>query len=252
MGLELLTRISDRYERKARLYPALLSLIPILALVIGVYVVEFNIRASFIGLLATFGVFYLITSIVRDLGKRLEPSLFLEWGGKPTTQILRHRDKTIDSVTKKRYHTFLGKHLDVTFPSKVDEDVDPSAADEKYISGVRWLLDKTRDTQKFNLIFQENIAFGFRRNCLGVKPYAVAIALMVCAWILFLYEVVALDGIDLFAIKTMPFGAWGTIILSLLMTAIWLFFFNRKMVRTSAFTYAEMLLRACDVLPKRR
>lgn len=252
MGLELLTKIADTYERKARLYPALLALIPVLALAIGVYGFALKIEGALIGLLATFGIFYLVASIAREMGKRLEESLFNEWGGKPSTQILRHRDPTIDSVTKTRYHSFLGKHIGIAFPSPEEEIANPSAADETYVSGVRWLLDKTRDTKTFNLLFQENIAFGFRRNCLGIKPISIAIALGVCVWTLAMCGVITLSGISTPALQTLSAGALGTLGTSLLMVLVWVLFFTRTTVKTSAFAYAEFLVRACDVLPKKR
>lgn len=252
MGLDLLEKVTNAYERKARLFPALLALVPVLVLVVELYGIELKVEAGFIGLLATFGIFYLAASVVRELGKRLENSLFDEWGGKPTTQMLRHRDKTIDPVTKARYHTFLAKHLGVNFPSMADEEADPIAADNTYQSGIKWLLDRTRDTKTFNLLFQENIAFGFIRNCLGLKPFAIAIAVSTFFWPLFTYAVITRCGVELDAFKGFPNGAWVSLAISLLMLAVWIFFLTKRTAKTAAFGYADMLLRACDVLPKKR
>ena len=173
MGIDWLEKITDPYERKARLYPACLASIPVLALALGQYGLVLKLGASMIGLLSTLGILYLASSIVRESGKRLEDSLFAEWGGKPTTLILRHLNETIDPVTKARYHAFLSEQINTRFPSKMDEEADPDAADATYQSAAKWLLDQTRDREKFALLFQENIAFGFRRNCLGIKPFAV-------------------------------------------------------------------------------
>jgi len=252
MGLDLLEKITSPYERKARLYPALLALVPILALAIGMYGIAFEVEAGLIGLLSTFGIFYLVASVVRELGGRLESSLFDEWGGKPTTQILRHRDKKIDPVTKMRYHAFLAKHLAINFPSEADEKADPIAADDTYQSGIKWLLDRTRDTKIFNLLFQENIAFGFRRNCLGLKPFAIVIAVTAFIWPLIATGVVTWQGIDFGVLKGLPRSVWGSLTVSLLMLAVWIFFLTKRTAKTAAFGYAEMLLRACDVLPKKR
>lgn len=252
MGLDLLEKITSPYERKARLYPALLALVPVLTLVIGLYGVAFEVGAGLIGLLSTLGILYLTASVVRGLGKRLESSLFDEWGGKPTTQILRHRDKTIDPVTKIRYHTFLAKHLAINFPSVADEEADPIAADNTYQSGIKWLLDRTRDTKTFNLLFHENIAFGFLRNCLGLKPFAIAITITTLFWVLGVHGVVTWHGVDLNAIKWLPSGAWGSLAVSFIMLSVWMLFLTKQTAKMAAFGYAEMLLRACDVLPKKR
>lgn len=87
MGLNWLEKITNPYERKARLYPAFLALVPVLSLVIGMYGIAFRVEAGLIGLLSTLGIFYLLASVVRELGKRLESSLFDEWGGKPSQSL---------------------------------------------------------------------------------------------------------------------------------------------------------------------
>lgn len=252
MGLDLLEKISNTYERKARLYPALLVLVPVIGMVAGVYGVALELKVAAVGLLASFGVFYLGASIVRELGKRIEDSLFEEWGGKPTTQLLRHRDKTIDPVTKARYHAFLGKHMAIAFPTKEDEEADAIGADDVYQSATKWLLDRTRDKKAFELLFEENVAFGFRRNCLGIKPFAIVICISTLVWPLFLGSVFSTHGLNIAAVYTLSNGTWASLGVSLLMLLTWLLFITKATVKTAAFGYAEFLLRACDVLPKKK
>lgn len=252
MGLNLLEKITDNYERKARLYPALLLVMPILAMASGVYGVELQLKAAGVGLLAAFGVFYLAASIVREFGKRVEESLFSDWGGKPTTQLLRHRDSAIDPITKARYHRFLSKHMSISFPTKEDEEKNPVQADEVYQSATRWLLDRTRDKKTFALLFEENIAFGFRRNCLGVKPFAIVVCIIMLFWPLVHAKIVTSGGVSIENIENLTFGAWSSLAASSLMLLIWIFFFTKRTVKTAAFGYADFLFRACDVLPKKK
>lgn len=252
MGLNLLEKITNTYERKARLYPALLALSPILLMVVGVYGVALELKAAGVGLLASFGVFYLLASITREIGKRKEESLYKAWGGKPTTQLLRHRDSTIDTITKARYHAFLAKHMTIAFPSQAEEEENPTRADDVYQSATKWLLDRTRDRKTFELLFEENIAFGFRRNCLGIKPFAIVICVVTFVWPLFLSGVLSMDGLSVEHIRSLSNGIWASLAVSILMLLIWVFFITSKTVRTAAFGYAEFLFRACDVLPKKR
>ena len=42
--------------------------------------------------------------------------------------------------------------------------------------------------------------------------------------------------------------AIGSLVCSTVMLVVWLFFITEAGVRSAAFTYAEMLLRACDAL----
>jgi hypothetical protein len=199
------------------------------------------------------GGLYLLTNLCREFGKRLEDRLLQKWGGKPTTQLLRHRDKTIESVTKRRYHLFLATKINHTFPDEDQETHNPDAADEIYQSGIRWLLNHTRpdDSKKFDLLFKENIAYGFRRNALGLKPLGLIISVASLLWSLVAADILfgsAHKCIDLAALSRMPTPAVSCFTISTVMVVVWLAFFTRASLRTAAFAYAEMLLRACDTL----
>ncbi len=247
-GSEFFLKLTDRYERQARLYPALLAGAPLLAVAIGMYGIPLEPESGLVGLLASFGIIYLLTTIARELGKRMENRLYASWGGKPTTQLLRHRDATLDHVTKTTYHTFLAAKLKVPFPTPADEAANAIAADATYTSGARWLLDQTRDTSRFPLLFKELIAYGFRRNCLGLKPIAIAIALLSLLWILGAADVITAAGFDVDTLFVLPMHVrvvWAINVVSLI---VWIFFISKRTVRTAAFMYADLLLRACDAL----
>ena len=122
-------------RRQARLYPALLRLLPLLALVALLYWPNVLALRGAVTLAVSCGGLFLMTNICREAGKRLEDKLYQEWGGKPTTQLLRHRDTIIDSVTKRRYHAFLAAKICATFPDAKQEKSDPAKADEVYESG---------------------------------------------------------------------------------------------------------------------
>ena len=87
----------------------------------------------------------------------------------------------IDHGLKERYRTFLATKLDVTIPSAEVEAADQAAADAFYEQGGVWLRQHTRDRNKFPLLFNENVTYGFRRNLLGVKWIALALNLLVVA-----------------------------------------------------------------------
>lgn len=252
MGItELIDKALDPYERKARLWPALLAGLPAFALIGIIYASQAGLVQQVIMLTASCGGLYLLASICRHMGKSLEPQLYESWGGKPTTQILRHRDPTIERVTKLRYHNFLVSKIGVPFPDSRFETRDPKAADEVYQSGVRWLLNQTRDAKVFGLLLQENIAYGFRRNALAVKPVALAIAIASLVWVLAAQGVIAGDKpsfVDVAALHSMTIPAWVCLGIPALMIPVWTLFVSKASVREAAFTYAETLLRACDVL----
>ena len=252
MGLnELLPKVTDPYERKARLWPALLALFPLIAMMELLYGAKLSALMNIAMLAISCGGLFLLTNICREIGKRLEPKLYREWGGKPTTQLLRHRDASIEGVTKLRYHSFLAGNINVPFPKPEDETINNIAADDVYQSAVRWLLNQTRDTKKYELLFQENITYGFRRNALGLKPFGLASALCSIIWILLACDVITISSVYFInkeALLALPETAIISLAGSLVMLLMWMLFFTKESVRTAAFTYAETLLRSCDTL----
>lgn len=250
---DLVTRVTDPYERQARLYPALLALLPLLVMVTLLYGPRASALTSAVIIAVSCGGLYLTTNLCRELGKRLEKKLFREWGGKPTTRLLRHRDHTIEAATKRRYHSFLAAKINEVFPDKDQEAKNPNPADEIYQSGVRWLLNHTRpdDNKKFDLLFKENIAYGFRRNALGMKPIGLILSIGTLLWTLEREDVLFISTrnlIDVAAFGRVPEPAAASLIVSAVMIVTWMLFFTRANLRTAAFTYAETLLRACDSL----
>jgi hypothetical protein len=252
MGLnEIIEKVTDPYERTARLYPALLAILPLIALVAMLYGPQASPLTSVVMVAASCGGLYLMTNLGREWGKRLEPKLFKEWGGKPSTQLLRHRDDRIEGVTKERYHTFLAGKINKPFPTMEDEARNPDAADDIYQSGVRWLLNQTRDTKRFGLLFKENITYGFRRNALGVKPVGWSLSAISLLWVLATHGIISGSAEYFFskeALMTLSETAIASLAVSGFMFVVWIMFFTKASTRTAAFTYAETLLRACDVL----
>jgi hypothetical protein len=250
---DLVSKVTNPYERTARLYPVLLAFLPLFVLIILLYGPKATVMTGAISIAGSCGGLYLATDLCRELGKNLEEQLFRKWGGKPTTQLLRHRDKTIDAVTKRRYHSCLATKINHPFPNEAEEVQNPAAADETYQSGVRWLLNNTRPdgTKKFDLIFSENIGYGFRRNSLGMKPIGLVVSVGSLLWILVAARILfGPNGraIHITALAGLSGTALTSLVVSATMLIVWGFFFTENSVRTAAFTYAETLLRACDSL----
>src|SRR5687767_10179355 len=84
--------LRDPYERKARVYPGLLVVLPILVAVAATWGTKHPLITGVVGLLVSCGVVYALASLVRDLGKAKQEELVRAWGGMPTTWMLRHND----------------------------------------------------------------------------------------------------------------------------------------------------------------
>jgi len=248
--VDAVLKLFDRYDRRARFFPALLTLGPLLLVAAVFYferATEIGTSVAAVGFLA---VGFLLSSVARTLGKSIEKSLFHSWNGKPTTQILRHVDTTLDVHTKSRYHQFLASRIGVVFPTKADEQASPAAADAAYEAGTKWLLEETRDAKLFPLLLKENISYGFWRNLLGLKPVALVLSAVAVSWV-FLHEgVISRQGLTPSALLTvssvavfalLAIGGWSAFLVGIV---------TKKTVRQHAFSYADMLCRSCDVLGK--
>lgn len=168
----------DAYTRRARLAPAFLVVLPI-GLTFAAWFSNTALGWSLLaGLLTTCGFTLLLAEIGRDQGKRREQDLARRWGGLPTLRLLRHRDGLGNPETRRRYHAHLQQLLPaVTIPTAEEELADPTGADRVYESCVDHLREKTRDTKRFPLVFQENMSYGFRRNLWAMKPAGVTLAI---------------------------------------------------------------------------
>ena len=69
---DLFAKVTDPYERPARLYPALLALLPLLTLLMLLYGPKATALTSAVTVAVSCGGLYLTTNLCRELGKRLE------------------------------------------------------------------------------------------------------------------------------------------------------------------------------------
>ena len=234
----------DTYNFKARLAPLLLVILPA-ALAVGVWVpIESDAWKMFGSLGVSASLTLLLTQLGRDLGKRKQMGLFVSWGGKPTTRMLRHRDDTLDPHTKARYHRKVEALLpEIKVPSARAEKGNPEAADEVYESCVRHLLEATRDKVKHALIFEANVTYGFRRNFWGMKPAGVTISaigfLSSAANVAYEYS----GSSRVFATSI------GSVAICGLLLTWWASRITPAWVKLAGDAYAERLLSACETLP---
>ena len=237
----------DSYSIAARLMPALVAFFPVIVTV-AVWTPALYDSAS--GILASSiacGLALLVAQMARSLGQSAERRLFDKWGGKPTSRWLLRSDGTLDELTKARYRRYLEEHVDGwKAPSQAAEETDREGAMSTYDSAIRWLRKATRDRRQFNLVFAENVAYGFLRNCYGLRWIGRPVALL-CV-------VVNCVGLYCFASAADP--PWdqgaGSLLFSVAMMIVWLTFVNQRKVRGAADSYARALLEVCDSDPLRQ
>ncbi len=231
-----LTKITDPYDRKARIYPALLCLLPVVVAVSISYPEIYKTLAGFATLIVAFGGLQLLANLARSRGKRLENDIYKKWGGIPSVCIFRHCDTTVPKPAKQRYHGILSEQSGIDAPSENLEKKEPAVADETYRSWSDFLRARTRDTKKYSLLFKKNINFGFRRNLLGIKWYCV-LSGMIGILIIFFPEIftTGLNQIDI-----------SIITLILVYISIFLFVVSSDWVKIVADEYAKRLIESVD------
>lgn len=250
MNVSNVLSIFDPYERKARAFPALLVVLPILVPLLLTLGPKNPVLTAVLGLVSSCGVVYAIASIARGLGKRLERKLVAKWGGMPTTLILRHRDPFLDRVSKQRYHSEIKSKLGVELPSPEQEAADTAAADDAYLGATRQLRELTRGKSNA-LLLTENIAYGFHRNMRAVRPIGTFSSLVGLILGLFLSGAFRLttSGLEFVGIDQLRVTGIITFGLSLALFFAW-FYFTTDAVKQMGYVYAERLFESLKALPK--
>ena len=234
----------DTYSRQARLQPALFVLFPLFVTIAIWFRSLYDMAASLVGLAVACGTIIYLAHLSRSFGRKVETRLFAEWGGKPTTTWLLNNDCNLDVHTKARYLAFFTNHVPGwTAPSQEDESTDCDAASAAYDSAVRWLREATRDQRKFDLVFKENVSYGFRRNLYGLKKLGLVVSFTCVAGNI---GALCYDYFSTFP-KIEPAGL-VSLVISVVIVAGWLVVVRQAWVKDSADSYTRALIAACDQL----
>lgn len=241
--LTMINRGFDLYTWYARFTPAVIVLLPA---VIAVWLWFPNIaiieRLTAAGLISTI-LSILLAQIGRDLGVKKEAKLWEQWGGAPTTQILRHRNSAFNAALRSRYHSKLRALLpDIALPTAEEEAQDPHRADDIYGMCVKFLISQTRDQKRFRLVFKENASYGFRRNLWGMKPSGIPIALIA------LISSVARLWIEWQRTGVIMANTSAGVLIILAFLLLWVTWVVPSWVQILANAYAERLLETCEQL----
>jgi hypothetical protein len=235
----------DPYTLRARLSPAIIAAAPAfaaIALLLSWTQFSLSNTIASVGLVA---LLFALADIARRRGKKIQPQVYAELGGMPSTAMLRHSDLTFDAASKARYVAFLAGKINETAPAEAQERVDPTAADAFYARCGDWLRENTRNAKKFNILFNENVTYGFRRNLLGMKWSALALNLLV----------VVISGCVLYH-GSVPFQdiqhVEGRVIVVFVVAVLHALYIglgvNRAAVAEAAKSYARQLILSCETL----
>lgn len=188
MGVGSLLGTADRYTWRARIRPVALTLLP-LALPAAAVAPDWSGGGGVWALVLSVVVLLLAEPLGRARGKRIEQALFARWGGRPTVQLLRWRgpmNRTQLLYLRGRVQEIVGTSLPL--PTEQEERDDPAGADEIYETAGTVLRARARALTGTGLLAEHNCEYGFRRNALGLRGWALLTAALgtaglVCAMV---------------------------------------------------------------------
>ncbi|MEJ1937655.1 hypothetical protein WDZ92_46275, partial [Nostoc sp. NIES-2111] len=233
------------YTLRARLSPAIIAAAPAfaaIALLLSWTQFSLSNTIASVGLVA---LLFALADTARRRGKKIQPQVYAELGGMPSTTTLRHSDSTFDAASKARYVAFLAGKINETAPTEAQEQADPAVTDAFYSRCGDWLRENTRNAKKFNILFNENVTYGFRRNLLGMKWSALTLNLLV----------VIVSGYVLYH-GSVPYQdiqhVEGRVIVVLVVAVLDALYVgvgvNRAAVAEAAKSYARQLILSCETL----
>ena len=232
---------SDSYTLQARLLPMFILLLPI-GLVLLVW---YPATSVWVGALEALGVPVVLTALLsqlgRDLGKKKEPILFASLDGMPTDRILSYAKGFLDQATATRYRTKLTQLLpSAQFLDEAQEEDAPSSAVEVFRTCTNFLREKTRDQDKFPLIFAENTNYGFRRNLWAMRPAGIMLSGLAVLG--------SVSPLLLGPKDSIPAVLVIAVCVNVCLFVFWIFRINKSWVRIAGEEYARQLFAACEVL----
>ncbi|MDH2353349.1 hypothetical protein QCM80_22195 [Bradyrhizobium sp. SSUT112] len=225
----------DKYTLLARLLPAVIAVAPAFALVWVVITsgTELKLVHGIAGS-ALAALLWAFADAARRRGKAIEPKLIEAMGGLQSIVMLRHRDTTFDASTKARMQAFLAGKISEVAPTPQQEADNPEAADAFYKRAGDWLRENTRSQKKFDILFNENVTYGYRRNLYALKWLALALNVLIVAGCVAQYLFRWPSPADL--------GLVPVFVIAFLHASYLLAFSTRAAVFEAARTYARQLL----------
>ncbi len=182
----------DYYEIRARIAPTIVVLSPV---ILAFLIISFVIVGSWLTSLGVVTVValmlvYTFSFLPRQLGKRIEPKLWTDWDGAPTTRMLRWRDQTLDIATKRQMRERAQQISGVELPSQAEEDTNRDEADRRISQAYVQVRNILRREVPDDLSVRHNAEYGFNRNLLGSKWVWLAtsvLSVLACAVMLYFY-----------------------------------------------------------------
>ena len=230
--------LSDRYERKARFLPAVLSVLPLLpasAALGGPFLewVKLVLGGVGIGTVIAVGLSHAASA----MGNRLQESLWPRWPhDSPTNRWLHPGEERTSRQQRELWYGAVKRLVGIDIPAAVASGEDVEATINDAVSALRSLFWERPEAGRLRM---HNVDYGFARNLTGMRPIWVGflLASTTACWVA--YFVIDSDALLWTIVSTL-------LALVLVPVALWVL---PGYVRTKATYYAESFfgtLRAVD------
>lgn len=164
----------DAFDLQTRYLPAMAAVAPVTVCAVTFGLDKNPTVTALVGVLAALGLPFVVVSLVRERGSRLEAELWASWGGKPTTRMLRLADRSDPPADKQLWRSRLGPAAGISLPATLEEECkNPEAADALYEQVTAYVRERTRGD---SLVNTENRHYNLQRSLLALQPLGVALA----------------------------------------------------------------------------
>ena len=225
----------DRYELKARLFPAIIALLPALPMIgslIG-YLPKSPITNLYVGMLIIFSVLATMSYLASALGRRYERKLWPRWPYDAPTNLWLQPENTLHSAVQKRqWYDAIKSSTGIDIQEAIH--VNNSFERDRVINdAVASLRQRFRASQTSDLLVKHNEDYGFARNLAGLK----------IVW-LSLSVISLVSSVVAYLLSSETSLAWSVTAFLLLVVAILIHYLTERFVRDRADRYAESFFGA--------
>jgi hypothetical protein len=173
----MIEQSQDSYDLKATVVPGLILALPLL--VDAVYAAPNVSGWPIFAVVGTcsLALIYGLGRFARARGKAIEPELWRQWGGQPSTRLLHHGDSHFGNDVKAAVRNALAKEFSVKLPTPNEEATNENRDDQAIVEAFRQVRQYLRQHDPDGLWNKHNAEYGFCRNLLGCRMAWAVVAL---------------------------------------------------------------------------
>lgn len=161
-------KIADAYERKARFFPALIVVLPVIVFTMSLKLPD---EGWFTKLLVTGGaggaLVVALAHMASAAGNRFGDDFWKRHGGLPTARWLRASDAAHSTQQKQQWYEAIKRLTGLDIPAAVTAQ--PHEEDAIISDAIRQLRNQIRGKATAKMVDKHNEEYGFARNLAGLR-----------------------------------------------------------------------------------